>query len=714
MSFTTVLGRLKKLENPYPGLRPFEANEAHLFFGRDQQISALVTRLERSQFVAVVGVSSSGKSSVVRAGLIPALLRGQIADWTSSWRVVITRPAGAPFANLAEKLREAGLDPAPLQETSYGLIHTVRQLPKRKNLLLVVDQFEELFRYKEEEPATEEAHRDRERLATEANDFVQVLLTATRQPSPVYVVITMRSDYLGDCAEFRDFPEVLNESQYLLPRLTREQRRQAIEYPLGEISISPALVQQMLNDVGEEPDQLPILQHALMRTWDIWHRSDPDHKRGIEVRDYKLSGGFQNALDKHANELLRSTRSNFAATIFKRLTARGPNNRERRDPSRLSELWRLCGARNQEQAAEVTAVVNHYRKREASFLLPFSGELRPDTYIDITHESLLRQWAMLRDRWLPEEAESAKTLLNLVTRARNWKIGLDLGDARQWDEHRNPNSVWAEHYADKDALVDVAEFIKASEAAERTDVNAAMARYQQELEIAYQIQQQLMTVTLPELPYAGIRALSRPCHSVGGDFFDVVQTEKGLAFVVADTSGKGVSAAMLASSLQAMFYSQLSHNLPLAEIVSSVNRFLCDKTIDKYATLVVAQLLPNGDLEYLNAGHVQPLILSGNSAEGLPFSPSEERFQYSNLPVGLVRDAHYRSERIRLHPGDRLVIVSDGITETLNEQEELFGEERLIKAALEGFSGIELALDNFRGTAPLSDDWTLLEVTYRR
>ena len=269
----------------------------------------------------------------------------------------------------------------------------------------MVDQFEELFRYKDEEPVTEEARRRREAAAAAAAQFVQLLLAASRYQPPVYIVLTMRSDYRVDCAEFRDLPETLNECQYLIPRLTREQRRGAIEGPLGRTEIAPSLVQRMLNDAGDEPDQLPILQHALMRTWGQWRRLDPGQSRRIKLQDYEAIGGFEKALDWHAKELLKDVPEEIAATIFKRLTARSRGNRERRDPATLAQLWDVCGAATPEQKAEVTAVINHFRKGEATFLSPRMEQvldLRPDDYVDITHESLIRQWEKLRD-WVKEE-----------------------------------------------------------------------------------------------------------------------------------------------------------------------------------------------------------------------------------------------------------------------------------------------------------------------
>ena len=180
MSFATVVQRLQTLENPYPGLRPFEIQESHLFFGRDRQVAELVGRLERNRFVAVLGVSGSGKSSLVRAGLIPALERGRVSDAGRDWRMVVTRPAGAPFENLAVELRNRGLDPSALKTSSHGLIDIARQLSVDESLLVVIDQFEELFRYKDVVPTTEAIRRRRDESAADAAEFVQLILATSR------------------------------------------------------------------------------------------------------------------------------------------------------------------------------------------------------------------------------------------------------------------------------------------------------------------------------------------------------------------------------------------------------------------------------------------------------------------------------------------------------------------------------------------------------
>src|ERR1700751_5305926 len=182
MSFAAVLERIAKLENPYPGLRPFETSEAHLFFGRDQQVLDLLDRLARNRFVAVLGLSGSGKSSLVRAGLIPALCRGRLLDPGLGWRAVISRPSGAPFAGLAGAL---GCDFADLRASSHGLIEVARsRLEEDEGVLGLIDQFEELFRYKNLRTdlhiggTFETANRAAQ--ASESAAFVELLLAAAR------------------------------------------------------------------------------------------------------------------------------------------------------------------------------------------------------------------------------------------------------------------------------------------------------------------------------------------------------------------------------------------------------------------------------------------------------------------------------------------------------------------------------------------------------
>jgi sigma-B regulation protein RsbU (phosphoserine phosphatase) len=231
-------------------------------------------------------------------------------------------------------------------------------------------------------------------------------------------------------------------------------------------------------------------------------------------------------------------------------------------------------------------------------------------------------------------------------------------------------------------------------------------RYQQELSIASSIQQRLMEVHIPEVPFARMSGRNMSCKEIGGDFFDATCTSDHFAVVVADVCGKGVSAALLASTLQGMVYSHLVAQMPLAEIVAAVNRFFTQKHLgEKYATVVIARISRTGELEYVNCGHVPPLLVSNHQVT---------RPQLGNLPVGLLPDATYEAGKVQLKPGDRFIIVTDGVTEAENARGDFYDNERLedIAGKSSGMEEIFTSVSNFCGGTPLSDDCTVVELVY--
>ena len=247
------------------------------------------------------------------------------------------------------------------------------------------------------------------------------------------------------------------------------------------------------------------------------------------------------------------------------------------------------------------------------------------------------------------------------------------------------------------SLIENARLVQAEDAARR---------YQQELSIAASIQQRLMAVTIPEVPFARLKGRNLSCKEIGGDFFDAVNTDEGLAVVLADVSGKGVSAALLASTLQGMIYSHLIARMPLTEIVAAVNRFFTHKHIgEKYATVIIARIRQDGELEYVNCGHVPPLLVCNHEIMRPP---------HGNLPVGLLADATYESDHCSLHAGDRLILVTDGVTEAENARGDFFEDFRLeaVAAKSETLEDIFSAVANFCGGTPLSDDCTVVELVY--
>lgn len=492
--------------NPFPGLRPFAKEEADLFFGRDKQSDELVQRLASRRFLAVVGTSGSGKSSLVRAGLLPSLEGGFMAEAGAHWRIAILRPQDDPIRFLAHSIVDSGVlshlslaRPAAedvaettLRRSSLGLVEAVRlgRLEIHENVLIVVDQFEEIFRF-----ADLAKHRD---AGDDAPAFVNLLLEAASQREvPMYVVITMRSDFLGDCARFRHLAEDVSDSQYLIPRLTRDELHAVITGPIGVRGgrITPSVVQYLLNDIGDDMDQLPVLQHALMRTWEHWERNEPEG-RSIDLGDLTAIGGMEEALSRHADEAFESLATDWERKIaeraFKCLTERGPDNREIRRPTPVARIATIASA----DTSEVIRVLDVFRAPGRSFLMPPGDvELEGESVIDISHESLIRQWGRLR-AWVEEESESRTTYLRLVDAARLRHAGRgglwgepDLTYAQQWQEREAPNAAWAERYAP--GFDAAGAFLRDSEAAhaaaaaqERLRVEAERIAKERELEQA--------------------------------------------------------------------------------------------------------------------------------------------------------------------------------------------------------------------------------------
>jgi hypothetical protein len=455
--------RRKKIEAPFPGLRPFLSYENLIFFGRDGQSNELIHRLRQNHFLAVLGSSGSGKSSLVRAGLQPDLESGLMAGVCPNWKIATMRPGDRPIANLAEELAKLVSDPddvgfqviparsmimTMLQASSFGLKEAALGpiLEPNENLLVIVDQFEEIFRFNEE-------HDDPQKL-DEAKTFMRLLLEASSDLAlPIYVVITMRSDFLGECPRFNGLAEAINMGQYLVPRLTRAQMREAITGPVAVFKeqIAPDLVIRILNDIGDNPDQLPILQHALMRTWD--HHCVGDE---IVLADYEEIGGFAHALNQHAEEIYeeldRKGLGKLTEQLFKCLTQLEGDGKGIRRPAHLSEICSVTGA----AAEQVQMIVEAFRAPGRTFLMPpIEVPLLQDTVIDISHESFMRLWQRL-GAWVREETQSAEEYLRLSGAAVDYKLGKvnlwrqpELGIALKWRTAINPTAAWAARYDDK-------------------------------------------------------------------------------------------------------------------------------------------------------------------------------------------------------------------------------------------------------------------------
>lgn len=502
---------LELSEIPYPGLRPFQATEADIFFGRERQTDELLTRLSAHRFLAVVGPSGCGKSSLVAAGLMPALATGFMASAGAHWRVAKLRPGERPLHYLARALLDAGVvDPdraarpdaqvfleATLRRGPLGLVEVLHgsALPEDVNLLMFVDQFEELFRF------SAGAERD------DAEAFVALLLASATAPRQrIYVALTMRSDFLGECAPFHGLPEAINDGLYLAPRLTRDECAACITGParVFEAGVEPALVNRLLNDFGPDPDQLPLLQHALLR---IWNRHDTDHQHAVTtvlgVADYEAIGGLGRSLSDHADEAfheLSPAHQRVAQLMFQRLSDSETGRRDRRAPARVQDIAELAGV----ALDDVRQAADAFRRRDRCFLMPREGiELRPDSMLDVSHESLLRQWDRAA-RWIAEEAEAVASYRRLLAAARGWRDGeallseAGLDRALVW--RVRATATWAQRYGTRDDFQVVCDFIAASDA-ERSHM-----RWQDQRARTTRMRRTVATVALGALAVAGVIA----------------------------------------------------------------------------------------------------------------------------------------------------------------------------------------------------------------
>lgn len=451
-------------DNPFPGLRPFSIDEYPLYFGREGQVDDILTKLSHSRFVCVMGYSGSGKSSLMYCGLLPVLMGGFLTNTGPNWSIIITRPGISPIHNLASSIAEYLVASGKVKEEDaqiynailvsilrsgpHGLVEVAKHLQSyhHENIFFMIDQFEELFRHNET-IGEDEASNERQA-------YVNLLLHAIHQTDvPIYSAITMRSDFIAKCSVFPGLTDEINKSNYLVPQMTREQKRAVIEGPIavGGGKISERLVKRLIADMGKDQDQLPILQHALMRTWDYWV-SNREEDEPVDIRHYNAVGKISQALSQHANELfeeLTVREKEIAEVLFKNITEKSQDNRGMRRPCRLSLIAEMAEASEE----EVIKVVEHFRKPGRSFLMPaHTVALTGASMIELSHESLMRIWNKL-DVWVEEEFESAQMYKRISEAAAMYQIGKtglwrppDLQLALNWQKKQRPTREWAQRY----------------------------------------------------------------------------------------------------------------------------------------------------------------------------------------------------------------------------------------------------------------------------
>ncbi|MFD2718133.1 hypothetical protein ACFST9_05365 [Hymenobacter monticola] len=532
-AFDTSAAALLGLDEPicpYAGLRTFTEDEAIYFRGRESHVAKCLALLVEQRFVMITGASGDGKSSLVFAGMLPEVRAGFMRARYSNWAVATFRPERSPLRNLAQavasalRLPSAGSVETELERGFSALVQlyqasdlhlpdapaegstTAEQRQQQRqaaNLLLVVDQFEEFF--------TNPENYDGDQPNTAAQTVVNLLLETTRlaqaQNLPIYIVCTMRSDFVGQCAEFRGLIEQVGASQYFVPRLLRQEFLEVIREPalLSGNRISERLVQRLLYDIGQGQDQLPVLQHALRRIWlaadqgreemDLLHYAmvggladelPPENQARFAQwratltepqRAFLLDNpGLRNVLDAHANQLFADANDLYNREFSPPLP---PGTAQRVIEQTFRVLTRTDGkrvVRNRLTGAQITAILadealpwpvvcrilRPFREEGTTFLSPFLGPagdghavLPPDTVLDISHESLIRNWGHLAE-WARNEATDVRIAQNLMQQSSRWQENAESKDFllpiglytffSQWHAGKKGLANWLAYY----------------------------------------------------------------------------------------------------------------------------------------------------------------------------------------------------------------------------------------------------------------------------
>jgi len=429
-------------KTPYRGMQFFDVEHAPFFFGREALTEWLLNELrpssrpgQASRFLGIIGPSGSGKSSLARAGLIDALKKGKI-EGSETWPTAICRPGPDPLESLAVALSEKPPDALKLMESlseDERSLHITTRLalkdsPSEKRLVVLIDQFEELFTLCQHEQSRQA--------------FINNLLYATSAaPGQTVVVIVLRSDFYGRCADYPSLAAVLSDHQILVGPMTEEELRRAVERPAERVGcgFEPGLVELLLSHVQGQPGSLPLLQHALM---ELWERREG---RRLTHAAYRGIGGVEGALELRAEDVYsRFTESEkkICQQVFLRLTQVGEGTEDARRRMSLNELMQTG-----HQEEEIESVIEALASADARLIAIEGGaELKGERLVEVTHEALIRTWERLRG-WIEEDREFLLWRQRLQVSIAEWERtdldpgallrGASLRNAQRWLDKRS-------------------------------------------------------------------------------------------------------------------------------------------------------------------------------------------------------------------------------------------------------------------------------------
>lgn len=557
---------------PYTGLRSFTEEESLYFKGRDPQVDQITSLLEQNKFLMVTGASGEGKSSLIYAGLIPNARAGFFKAKYSNWIVADFRPERSPIRNMSDALAKTFdkktssietelrrgysslvdlytnsvfyIDEAVEQWQQMGETEKKERKRNAANLMILVDQFEEFFTNPEN--FYNEAPSQDSQIVV--NLILETARIAIKRNIPVYIVCTMRSDYIGQCSAFRGLPEYIGFSQFFVPRLKRKDLKQVIEEPaiLSGNRISQRLIERVVYDIADGVDQLPILQHALSQVWlaadkgqqemDLIHyakvggmpvhelpdEDQPAFQKWFDTlpevwQKYYQQTGLNKIIEIHASVLYENAWINYNSKHPDRPISQQEAKRIiALSFSCLTKIDNSRAVRNRMTLGEITAIINSpsctsevvadvlsiYREEGNSFIRPFkttdpsTHSISANTVLDITHESLIRNWNKL-NTWAGQEFEFYTTYLDFKKQLDRWKSSkksdgflLPIGPLtffESWYAKCKPNVGWIKRYTEiqedqsktiadaESVLADVKDFIKRS--ARKVAITRAFIKY---------------------------------------------------------------------------------------------------------------------------------------------------------------------------------------------------------------------------------------------
>lgn len=394
---------------PYKGLQSFTESDAEWFYGREALVGSILKRLQSSPFLAVIGASGSGKSSVVRAGVIPVISgKKQIAQVSylphnaHQWPVLVMTPTNHPVDSLAACLSVGTVSLADISQLTTDLAKDppgfdllARREAARHNsdhLLLIIDQFEELFTLCQDEE--------------ERKAFINAVIDHQNRAQVAVVIIVLRADFYAHCAQYESLRSAISQSQEFIGPMTAEELRRAIEEPArkGNWRFEPGLVDLIVKDVGSEPGALPLLSHSLLETW---HRRSG---RTMTLESYADSGGVSGAIAKTAemvfNQKLDSDQRAIAQNIFLRLVNLGESAQYTRRRASLEELV-PSGSKTVSVEKVLSLLI------EARLVTSEAG------FAQVAHEALIREWPKLRG-WIEDDFENLRLHRKLTEASEEW------------------------------------------------------------------------------------------------------------------------------------------------------------------------------------------------------------------------------------------------------------------------------------------------------